>query len=439
MLQRLRAFLGIRFVRDVLTLQAGTGVYMVGTFVASIVVARVLGPDAFGAYAIALSVVGTVTALTSLGQGGTLLVFFSEEHGKRDMRGMSIVLRNYIHVGIAACVVYAAASWAAPSWLRSLYGNDALALPVQAFLFFQITEIWTSMTIVILQALRRIRSKVLFEQGSRLAGVVAMIVAVVGGYGVVGIALSQCLIGVIMSFISAYMLRSLAARGEIPGMQSILRVAVVDTKHHFFQGLLIAADKSLGNLFPSGLLFLLSLWAPAASVGIARIATQLAGLPRMVFLPQVVDMSVSVLGQLKAAGLTKLRQHAALIVKHALAGHALLSFASMIVLPALVSVAYGPAYARAVPLTLWLILLSLPVALCVVNSPLLRLERRTHLSIVQGLAAWVVMPFALLAGARLGNPLGGFAVAYAVAQVFPLSVTAYLFFVRLRPVTVKSR
>lgn len=439
MFRRLRAFLGIRFVRDVLTLQFGTGVYMVGTFVASIVVARVLGAEQFGAYAVALSVVGTVTALTSLGQGGTLLVFFAEEHGKRDMRGMSIVLRNYIHVGIAACAVYAVASWSAGHWLRSLYGNDVLALPIQAFLFFQMTEIWTSMAIVLLQALRHIRAKVLLEQGSRLAGVAAMIIAVLMGWGVTGIALSQCAVGIVMSLLCSWVLQSLARRGEIPGLQAILRVRVAETKHHFTQGVLIAADKSLGNLFPAGLLFLLSLWAPAASVGIARIATQLAGLPRMVFLPQVVDMSVSVLGQIKASGVEKLRRHAALIVKHAVAGHALLSFGAMLVLPWLVSVAYGSEYVRAVPLTLWLILLSLPVALCVVNSPLLRLERRTHLSIVQGVIAWIAMPLALLAGAHLGNPLAGFAVAYAIAQVFPLSVTAYLFFFRLRPVTVKSR
>jgi O-antigen/teichoic acid export membrane protein len=122
-----------------------------------------------------------------------------------------------------------------------------------------------------------------------------------------------------------------------------------------------------------------------------------------------------------------LRKTAAQIIKHATALQAAFTFVSMVALPPLVYWFYGAEYLAAVPLALALLLLSLPSALCILNSPLVRLFRRNIVSIMQALVSWVIMIPALLILVPRTGPLTAFTVAYGIGFLLPLAVTAYIF------------
>lgn len=427
-----RHLLSIRFVRDILTMQAGTVVYMLVTFAGSIVIARLLGLQRFGVYAVATSFVGTISLITNLGQGSALLVFLAEERGKNDRNGMSAVLRNYANVAVVNSTILLLLAVAAPILLEWSYGSSAHADIVRALLLFQVTELWNSLTIIVLQAMREIRWKVYFEQALRICGVLAAVGVLVMGRGVLAMVTAQLAVGCVFVAFSVITLRRVAGQHKLPGLREVLGVRMSAAAKYFWQGILISIDKNIGNFFPTGLLFVLSLVAQPATVGLARIACQLAALPRMLFIPQVGDLSLTVLARIKAEGNAVLRRRSAQIIKHAVAGHAAVSFLALIGLPPLVWIAYGPEYSEAVPLSLWLILFSLPVSLCVANSPILRLFRCIHYSIIQSLFSWAVMLGVLTVVARAGMPLIGFAIAYGIGMFMPVLLAAYIF-LRLIP------
>ncbi len=417
----------VRFVRDVLTIQAGTSVYMAATFASSIVFARVLGVEGYGLYAVILAFVGTVHTFINLGQGPSLLVFFAEQHGKKDRKGMSAVLRNFIQGSIFNTCVLAILAFFAPALSLWLYGRSDIGEYARILFIFQACDIWNSMCLILLQALRRIRPKVLLEQGQNLSAVIFAMLSLWMGYGILGIVLSQLIVSLIFLPLNFGTLRFIAKSEGLPSIRDLVRLPMRATLPYFLQGLLISIDKNIGNFFPQGLFFLLSLIATPAIVGIARIAVQLSTLPKTVLLPQVVDLSTTVLANMRSRGIPFLRKNAIRIVKHAFAFHVLMSVGAMIVYPFLIPIVYGKEYLAAIPLTLLLIPLNLPNSLCVTNSPLLRLFRKIHYSIIQTVATWILMIAILLWGFVLFDPILAFAVAYGLGQLMPATLTVYLF------------
>lgn len=426
----LRYLAGLRnvpFVRDVLTIQVGSSLYMAATFVASIVFARVLGVGGYGLFAVVTAFVGTVTTILNLGQGPSLLVFFAEQHGKRNREGMAAVLRNFIHIAIFNSLVLLCFALFAPRVSDWLYPASGIGTFARILFLFQAMDIWNSMGLILLQALRRIRAKVLLEQGQNIGYLALAVASLFLGYGVLGIVLSQLIVSAVFLFLNVTTLRSVGRSEGLPGVRDLLRLRFSATLPYFFQGILISLDKNIGNIFPQGLFFLLSLAAPPSVVGIVQIAVRLSVLPKTVLLPQVVDLSTTVLAALRSRGVKVLRQNALRIIKHAFAFHVLMSIGAALTLPIIIALAYGPAYRAAIPMTLILIPLNLPNSLCVTNSPLLRLFRKIHLSIILAALIWLMMIAVLLWGTPIIGAIPSFTVAYGLGQLLPVILTVYVF------------
>jgi O-antigen/teichoic acid export membrane protein len=284
------------------------------------------------------------------------------------------------------------------------------------------------MMLLILQALRKIRAKVVLEQSANISVLVGGMLAVIFGFGIQGVFLAQLAVGCVFLLINAVAVRALLKDELFPSVRDLLRSRLRATLPFMGQGALFSVEKTIGNFFPQGLFFLLSLVGAPSQVGLAKIAVQLASLPRMILLPSIGDLSMVVLAKQKAQGIALLRKNSALIIKHAMALHALITFASMIVLPLLVSWFYGAEYLNAIPLTWALLLAGLPAGVTILNSPLIRVFRKNIYSILQALLSWALMITALLLLKPIVGALPAFAVSYAIGQWFYLSITAYIFF-----------
>lgn len=94
----LHKFVRTPFVRDAAILQSGTFVTMGFQAVASIIIARVLGPQQLGLYAITLAIVATVGLLTNLGQNKGLVTLLSEAYGKESKEGVLKALTYHVQV-----------------------------------------------------------------------------------------------------------------------------------------------------------------------------------------------------------------------------------------------------------------------------------------------------------------------------------------------------
>lgn len=442
-----RYILGLRklaFVRDVLTIQAGSMVLMVAGFASSIVFARLLGVETYGLYAVVLAFAGTFSAFFNIGQGQSLYVFFSEAYGKKDRRGQATVLANFITVAAANVILLCILAAIMPLLAKQFYGSRAIGDYARILCFFQISEIWNSMTLIILQSVRRIRLKVLLEQSANLSFLGLAIVTLLLGGKMWSLLLVQLGVSLVFLPISLITLSIIARKHQLPGIRETLRIPFRESKQYLVQGLIITADKTIGNFFPQGLFFALSLFVPASFIGIARIAVQLANIPRSLLLPQVADLSTTVFAAMKTQGVTVMRKNAAKLMKHAFLFHAVVTVSAMLVGPFLIHIVYGLTYADVIPLTLWLLLIQIVQPLFLINSPLLRLYRQTMVSIFVNILSWGIMITTVIIFAAKLAPDVIFLISYVIFQACQAVITWYVFYRvipkkdALTPVTVSA-
>lgn len=427
---RLFALRSNHFVRDLATMQVGSGIYMVFSLAANIVFARMLGPDEFGLYAVVLAFVATVRAFTNIGHGTAFQVFFAEQFGKRDRLGMAGVLKGFWSLNAVNAVILVCLALLAPTLTAYVYGNDSMGGYAAALFLFSIIDIGNAGTITVLQAVRRIKMKTTLEQGQNISFLTLAMVLLTMGYGLPGLIGAQLFVSASMLCVSFILFRRVSRELSLPTFAEMFRAPKQYVSQYFRQSLLFSVDKNIGGLYPSGLFFVLSLVAQPYAVGLAKIALRLASVPASFLLPQVNELSTTVLANMSGDRML-MRKAAAKVIKHALAVHAAISVAALVTLPLVVGL-YGERYASAMPIALWLIVLGLFAPLTVVNSPLLRLFRKVHYSFATTTFTLLLMWCAVYALGDLIGPIKSFLFAYLIGQLTPLMLTAYIFLVLLK-------
>lgn len=431
----LKHLLGLRrlpFVRDVLTIQAGSFLFMFASFFASVAFARFLGKDSYGTYAVVLAFTATVTTFFNIGQGQSLYVFFAEAFGKKDRDAMSAVLANFLMIATANMALLLLVAWWMPLLSTKLYGDSSIGYLAQLLCIFQISEIWNGMTNILLQSVRRIRFKVILEQSANLSYLGCAIIVLFLGGGVRDVILTQLVVSLAFLPASLFALAYIAKKDRLPGIREVLRVPFKTSRQYLVQGLLMSAEKTIYNFFPQGIFFILSLFSPASTIGILRIAVQLANIPRSVLLPQAGDLSTVAFAKMKQQGVQAIRMNAAKLIKHALAFHTLLSLGAAFLYPLVIHYFYGWEYQEALSITWWLLLILLVSSLHITSSPLVRLYRKTWLSILIGLLNWLCTIAGLLLFVRIVEPKTAFLFAYAIWQITPLLLLLYVFTILLK-------
>ncbi len=429
----------IPFVRDVLTIQTGSMILMVAGFVSSVVFARYLGRDLYGMYAVIMAFAGTATAFFNIGQGQSLYVFFSEAYGNKDRSAMSAVLANFLMIAVINVLLLGLLAIFMPMLSEHLYGSPVIGRFASMYCLFQISEIGNSMVLVLLQSVRRIRLKVILEQSANLSYIAFAILTLVLGGKLWAVLTVQLVVSLCFLPASLIILRFIARTDGLPEIREVLRIRWSQSSQYLVQGLLITAEKTIGNFFPQGLFFVASLFLPASMIGTIRIASQMTNITRSVVLPQAGDLSTAAFGRMKTSGNMVMRKNAAKLIKHAVAFHTLSTLGAAITFPFIVYYAYGASYLEAIPLTLILLPLSLPLSLCIANSPILRLYRKVPYSIVQALLSWILMLTVLWIFGTIGHPLLGFIIAYGIGMTMPLLMTVYIFTILLRVPKIISR
>lgn len=426
------------FVRDVLTIQAGSLVLMIAGFAVSVIYARVLGPEEYGLYAVTLAFAGTVSALFNIGQGQSLYVFLSESYAKKDSHAMAAVLKNFLVIACVNVLLLLLLALIIPLLGSTLYGRSDIGTFAQIMCLFQITDLWNSATLTIMQSVRRIRPKVLLEQAANLSFMGLSVLAVLMGYGVGAIVIVQLAVSAFFVLLSIIALRDTAIRYNLPTPLAVLRVPWKESSQYFFQGLVMTLDKTIGNFFPQGLYFLFSLLVPKSAVGMVKIAVQLAMIPRSILLPQAGDLSVTGFARLMQQGMDSVRAGAKKLILHALGLQVVLSLCSVLILPFIVRGFYGPAYEGVIHIAIALTLILVLQALCIANGPVLRLLRKMQYSILGGIAGWILMIGTLLILAENVPSTVAFIAAFLAGQISPLIVTWYLFHSLLKPQPLAS-
>ncbi len=268
------------------------GVGIVGQFVfvatrlaSSIIITRTIGPDSFGVFVMAITVISFVEVLSLLGMENAIVKYVAQYRVLKDMPRLKGIFFSGLILVVAASILLALAVYGAAGVLAEQIFHKIELVPVLRVMAIAL-PFTTTMLVVIatLQGLKLIKCKVLIQRVQmpfiRLAGVV---IAVMMGYELMGIVLVYVLVAVVGAMLACYYL------------YKNLRV--------IFQGGPVVAEVGKLTRFSTPLLFtsifrriiagsdiiIMGFFLPTAMVGIYGVATRI--IPIIIIPQTAVNMT----------------------------------------------------------------------------------------------------------------------------------------------------
>jgi O-antigen/teichoic acid export membrane protein len=192
---RLSRLGGPFFGLHLLKLQLGSLGLTAISFVASVLLARTLGPSLYGAYTLVMSAGTTIGLLRRLGQDYAATTQLAEGHGTGDRHKVRDALVFYVFMSVATSVVVLPPAILLAPWLSILFfgsgGQNDLTTPLQLYLVQGFWAVVPGWTVIALQASRRMGQLVMLENASSLATAILPVSFALAGFGLLGIFTGQ--------------------------------------------------------------------------------------------------------------------------------------------------------------------------------------------------------------------------------------------------------
>jgi O-antigen/teichoic acid export membrane protein len=433
-----RSLLRVRFVRDVLTLQTGSFFYAGLGFLKSILFARLLGLHSFGQYAVVLAFTGVLEIFLNMGQSQAALIFFAEEYGKKNRRGMARVMHYFGVLSLFSALLLCAFFVSAHALAQWLYHDWNLGTFAQLEFFGAFVGMINPFFQIAIQTVREIKRLTILQNLEALLQLTFSSLFLILGFGISGIFLGVAASALCMLCVYLWTYSHLRTRYDLPTFRQAWHERGGELSY-FIQGFWIAVDKNISSLYNQGTLMVLSLIAPPSIVGIAQLAFKLGTIPMAFFLPQISQMAMSTLPSVAAQGKATLRRTCAKLIKHTVAVHAALSFALLPAIPVIVLLFYGQQYANVIVPALWFTLIQIMSALAIVNTPLFRLFRKAYIPAIVRSGVFPLEIGSLLLFGYFVSPIAGFVASFFTAYLSNHILSLYLYhFLRSEPLPAPS-
>jgi SAM-dependent methyltransferase/O-antigen/teichoic acid export membrane protein len=377
----IQRLLRVPFVRDLATMQVGQVIVMGCSFLSSILYVRLLGISGYGQYAIVGAFTGIIGPFTNLGQQTTTLTFLAEAYSRGNRRSMAEVLHYYLVFACLTAIVLAVLIPLLPLFSTIFYGTTTIGRLAQLVFFATICDIpFIAMTIA-LQVVRRIKLLTLLTNGTIVVQLLLTCALLLLGWGVPGMLIASLVTSIIFSCIGIGMYGHMWEAQGLPGVKEVLAINGMGHLWRYGRdGLLIALDKNLGNLYPNVFLFALSILVPQEVLALIRLAIKLAGLPISFVLSNISRLSSSVIPSLVHQGPEILSSNLRKLVQSTVVLHAVVSMATIIVAVPLIPIVYGDAFRPAIFPFIVITLLQLTFSLHSFTTPIYRLASKTIIS-----------------------------------------------------------
>lgn len=370
----------VKFVRDIATMQIGQIITTGSGFLASILFARLLGLGGYGTYAIVLAFTGMLGFITNLGQQTTALTFFAEAYGKKDASRMKEVLHYYLFLSGCSALLMAILIPVLPWITDTMYGKPEIGALAQIIFLSSIIDPLFVFGSIVLQSVREIRKLTILENSRIVVQLGLSVLFLLQGKGVMGVLLGTLYGTALMSMMSLYMYCSIRDKYNLPSFGSIIGIRKLSHVWSLGKdGVWIAIDKNIGNLYPNLFLVVLGMFTQESIVGLFRLAFKLGNLPASFVLSNISRLSASVIPTLSSSGaglkksIVKLATYSSLIHFGATAG-------ALILVPPLIPIVYGPDFSVAVYPFMIIATLHITSVAHIIITPILRLYSRIYIA-----------------------------------------------------------
>ncbi|MBU0975409.1 oligosaccharide flippase family protein [Patescibacteria group bacterium] len=266
----IRRFIKIPFVRDVATMQAGTFFITGGNFVASIILARLLGPRAVGLYALTFTIMGTVGILLDLGQNYSLITLLPAAYTQKNKESVRDSMSYFLSISLLWVLPVALLMIIATPWLiNQFYPEHEIALLVQTAFITLLFLPFHDFFRLILQSTRRIKKLVAIDIIFDSLDMVLPLLMLIWQQTVFALVLGRVMAAFIKSAISFLLWKRYFNEDDlIASLSTMLRyINLKSIAKGLNLGLWISADKHIYRIMNSIPTYLLGIYGSVTEIG----------------------------------------------------------------------------------------------------------------------------------------------------------------------------
>src|SRR3989344_479424 len=269
------------FIRNVATLQAGSFGGTIVQAVVGILIARLLQPELFGIYSLAIGMAGITSLILGMGIQEAVSSLLGRAYAKKDEIEIENILGFMLKVTFIAAMVVVVISAFLPNISDKLYGNSIIgvyaAIVVVATIF---SSLFFTLTYSSLQVTGRVKSLGLLIFSDQSFRHVLSLFFTMIGFGVLG-AVSGQLVGSILIFIISVIIFSNFSKEELlfPNLFNLVTVVRnANLRKYFSFTFWVALDRNMGNVFMALPVILTGVYVTSSEVSFFKLAFGYANL-----------------------------------------------------------------------------------------------------------------------------------------------------------------
>lgn len=427
-IERVRRFFRRKVVQDTLTLQAsGLGVVALGAL-AWIVVPLALGPEQYGTWALAQSLLGIWDTFNLTGLGVTIGTRLAAAVGAHDQNEILRLLSTHVRVSVMwGALSVAVMTLAGPPLAQTLHGSAEVGVLAAWLSFTLLIDPFYLLVTTALQSRRSMRALALLQNANQLVLTACLVTAALARPEPAALVAARLAYSLITALLALWLYERLRTRDAVvyPSLRAVMaRARTASYRPYWRSGLANALDKNAAQLFTQLPLQLTGVIGGLAAAGFLQLA--LRGFQQAsLFTSAVFSNMQAVVPQAVGRGdYARLYRGFTQLVLALAGGGALFYGALALAGPALVAWVVAPLFGEE-----WLAVIPLIPVLAVygvfttvggVFGPLYRAFEMSGVALaIKVVSLTLLLPL----GAALINALGVVGGAWLISGLYVLSVT----------------
>lgn len=264
-----------RFVRNFATLQIGNTAGNIFQALAGIIMARILEPERFGIYGLSFGLAGLISIFMGIGAQDAVTTILSGAYARKDEITMKEALAFLAKMTIITGAIVFIGALLAPLISQFFYQDYRIGFYAGIIICASIISTTAfSFSMIALQVTGRIRAMTTLGFFNNTLKTVLALIAVVSGFGVLGIVLGHFVGAVIIFVAASFLWKSVQREFTIfPHIRGLLgSIRTVPVKKYLGFSALIAVDRNLSNLYNILPIILTGVYVSTAEVSFFKIA-----------------------------------------------------------------------------------------------------------------------------------------------------------------------
>ncbi len=273
--ERLNYFFKKFFIRKTATLQAGSFGGTMVQAVLGIIIARLLQPELFGVYSLAIGLASMTSLILGMGIQEAVSSLLGRAYVKKDEAEVEKILGFMLKITFLAAVIVILVSVFLPGIAGRLYGNSLIgiyaAIVVVAAIFSSFLFTLTYSALQVTGRVKLLGFLIFSDQSLRY---ILSLIFVLVGFGVLGAVSGQLAGAMIIFILSAALFTNISKKEPIfPGLRCLIAAAKeADIKKYFGFTFWVALDRNMGNIYMALPVILTGVYVATSEVSFFKLA-----------------------------------------------------------------------------------------------------------------------------------------------------------------------